>query len=271
VPWKETDPMCQRTQFMALHQAGLFTMVELCQRFGISRKTGYKWLSRFEKEGPQGLQQRSHATCSCPHRAAPEAQALLLQARQLHPSWGPKKLLAYIGKRHPELALPAPSTVGDLLKRSGLVVAKRRRKWTHPGAVVLEASAPNQVWCADFKGQFKMADGQYCFPLTVTDAHSRYLLACAGHLSTETTGAIATFERLFGEQGLPAAIRTDNGVPFATTAIGGISPLNLWWTKLGIVHQRIEPGKPQQNGRHERMHKTLKQEATRPAQRNLEA
>jgi transposase InsO family protein len=263
--------MCQRTQFIALHRSGLFTTSELCARFCVSRKTGYKWLERYEQGGLEGLQERSHATRSCPHKTAPEVEARLLAARQAHPSWGPKKLLAYTQRRHPDLALPAASTVGDLLRRSGLVAAKRRRKWGHPGSVALEASAPNQVWCADFKGQFKMGDGQYCFPLTVTDAHSRYLLACEAHLSTQARGAIATFERLFQELGLPAAIRTDNGVPFATPAIGGLSQLNLWWTMLDIAHQRIEPGKPQQNGRHERMHKTLKAEATRPAQKNLPA
>ena len=271
MPWKETDPMCQRTEFVALHRSGLFSVTELCHRFGISRKTGYKWLERFEQEGADGLRERSHATRSCPHKTAPDAAALLLAARQSHPSWGPKKLLAYLSKRHPGRALPAASTVGDLLKRNGLISGKRRRKWGHPGAVPLQATAPNQLWCADFKGQFKMSDGQYCFPLTVTDAHSRYLLACDGHLSTQARGAIATFERLFREYGLPQAIRTDNGVPFATSAIVGLSQLSVWWTKLGIAHQRIEPGKPQQNGRHERMHKTLKAEATKPAQKNLQA
>ena len=271
MPWKETDPMCQRTQFIALHQSGLFSVCELCIRFGVSRKTAYKWLARFEEQGHEGLQERSHATRSCPHKTAQQIEQLLLQVRGDHPSWGPKKLLAYLNKRHPNLALPAASTVGDLLKRSGLIAAKRRRRWGHPGSVALEASTPNQVWCADFKGQFKMADGQYCFPLTVTDAHSRYLLACDAYLSTQTTGAITTFERLFQQLGLPSAIRTDNGVPFATAAIGGLSQLNVWWTRLGIVHQRIDPGKPQQNGRHERMHKTLKAEATKPAQKNQQA
>jgi transposase InsO family protein len=263
--------MCQRTQFIALHQSGLFTTTELCTRFGISRKTGYKWLSRFEQDGPEALKARSHATRSCPHKTAPEIEQLLIQVRRDHPRWGPKKLLAYTAKRHPQLGLPAASSVGDLLRRSGLILAKRPRRWTHPGSVPLTATAPNQVWCADFKGQFKMADGQYCFPLTVTDAYSRCLLACDAQRSTETSTAMTSFERLFHELGLPEAIRTDNGVPFVTPAIGGLSHLNLWWTRLGIVHQRIEPGKPQQNGRHERMHKTLKAEATKPAQRDLKA
>lgn len=274
MPWKETNPMCQRTQFIALHQSGLFTTTELCARFGISRKTGYKWLSRFEQDGPEALKARSHATRSCPHKTAPEIEQLLIQGRRDHPRWGPKKLLAYTAKRHPQLDLPAASSVGDLLRRSGLIRAKRPRRWTHPGSVPLTATAPNQVWCADFKGQFKMADmadGQYCFPLTVTDAYSRCLLACDAHRSTETSTAMTSFERLFHQLGLPEAIRTDNGVPFVTPAIGGLSHLNLWWTRLGIVHQRIEPGKPQQNGRHERMHKTLKAEATKPAQRDLKA
>jgi transposase InsO family protein len=263
--------MCQRTQFIALHQSGLFTTTELCTRFGISRKTGYKWLSRFEQDGPEALKARSHAPRSCPHKTAPEIEQLLIQVRRDHPRWGPKKLLAYTAKRHPQLGLPAASSVGDLLRRSGLILAKRPRRWTHPGSVPLTATAPNQVWCADFKGQFKMADGQYCFPLTVTDAYSRCLLACDAQRSTETSTAMTSFERLFHELGLPEAIRTDNGVPFVTPAIGGLSHLNLWWTRLGIVHQRIEPGKPQQNGRHERMHKTLKAEATKPAQRDLKA
>jgi transposase InsO family protein len=264
--------MCQRAEFVALHRSGLFSLTELCHRFGISRKTGYKWLARFQEGGPEGLRDKSHATLSCPHRTASEVETLLLQVRRDHPCWGPKKLLAYTQRRHPELTLPAASTVGDLLKRGGLIAAKRRRsKWGHPGPVALEASAPNQVWCADFKGQFQMGDGRYCFPLTVTDAYSRFLLACDAHLSTQASGAIVSFERLFQEHGLPQAIRTDNGVPFATAAIGGLSQLNLWWTKLGIAHQRIEPGKPQQNGRHERMHKTLKAEATKPAQKHLQA
>jgi transposase InsO family protein len=264
--------MCQRAEFVALHRSGLFSVSELCRRFGISRKTGYKWLERFQERGPEGLQDKSHAPRSCPHKTAPEIEQLLLGVRRDHPRWGPKKLLAYAQRRHPGLALPAASTVGDLLRRGGLIAAKRRRsKWGHPGSVPLVATAPNQLWCADFKGQFKTGDGQYCFPLTVTDAYSRCLLACEAHLSTQTTGAIATFERLFLRYGLPDAIRTDNGVPFATAAIGGLSQLNLWWTKLGIVHQRIEPGRPQQNGRHERMHKTLKAEVTKPAQKDLQA
>jgi transposase len=200
--------MCQRTEFVALHRSGLFSLTELCHRFGISRKTGYKWLERFQERGPEGLRDKSHATRSCPHRTASEVEALLLQVRRDHPCRGPKKLLAYTAKRRPELVLPAASTVGDLLRRSGLIAAKRRRKWGHPGSVPLTAAAPNQLWCADFKGQFKMSDGQYCFPLTVTDAHSRFLLACDAHPSTQTQGAIATFERLFRELGLPQAIRT---------------------------------------------------------------
>ncbi len=199
--------------------------------------------------------------------AAPVQEALLA-AKKEHPRWGPKKILPYLAQRCPDLCLPAASSAGDLFARHGLTRKKRRPKWGHPGSVPLSTTAANQVWSADFKGQFKTGDGLYCFPLTVSDAHSRFLLACDAYRSTETETALATFERLFREYGLPDAIRTDNGVPFATTAFQGLSRLSLWWIKLGIVHQRIQPGHPQQNGRHERMHKTLKEEATKPPERN---
>lgn len=265
MPWKETEPVMERARFIALHAEGLYTMTELCARFGISRKTGYKWLGRYAAAGLPGLAEQSRTPHACPHRTPAATEAALVRAREAHPHWGPKKLVAHLRSTQPELALPAPSTAGAVLKRRGLVPErKRRRRVTHPASPPLAAAAPNEVWCADFKGEFRTLNGTLCYPLTVTDAYSRYLLGCQSLTSTEHRGAQETFTRLFAEYGLPAAIRTDNGTPFASVALGGLSPLSVWWIKLGIQLQRIPPGQPQENGRHERMHRTLKAETTRP-------
>ncbi len=263
--------MTERARFVLAHQQGLYSMTELCARFNVSRKTGYKWLGRFEEGGLDGLADQNRAPKTCPHQTPPEVEALLVACREAHPRWGPRKLLDYLAPRHPALVLPMPSTVGTILKRHGLVEPRRRRRTArHPGAVPLTTTAPNEVWSADFKGEFKTLDGLYCYPLTVADAHSRYVLGCTGLPSVKQDGAKAQFERLFHTYGLPSAIRTDNGVPFATQALCGLSRLSVWWIKLGITHHRIEPGRPQQNGRHERMHRDLKAETTRPPERNRE-
>jgi transposase InsO family protein len=257
--------MTERHKFILARDDGLFTMTELCERFGISRKTGYKWLSRYREEGVEGLQDRSRAPKHCPHSTPEAVQELVIEARQAHPRWGPRKLLDYLGPRHPEVPLPAPSTVGDILKREGLIEPRRRqRRPTHPGTSPIEAKAPGEVWTADFKGEFRLGSSNYCYPLTIQDAHSRYLLACEALPSTAHSGAEPVFERLFREHGLPERIRTDNGGPFASKALCGLSRLSVWWIKLGIGADRIQPGCPQQNGRHERMHRTLKAETTRP-------
>src|SRR5574341_1799484 len=270
MPWMETSPMEQRERFIHDHRLVLYTMVELCARYGISRKTGYKWLERFEAGGRQGLQDRSRAPHTCPHRIANAIAALLCAARRQHPSWGPAKLLAWLAPRYPHVDLPAVSTAGDLLARRGLVKHRRRRRQSqHPGVVPPITTQPNDLWTADFKGHFRTRDGVYCYPLTIADQHTRYLFACHGLLSTTGIGVRPVFERLFREYGLPQAIRTDNGVTFATTGIHGLSQLNVWWLRLGIQHQRILPAHPQQNGAHERMHKTLKGEAIRPPRANL--
>lgn len=270
MPWMETSPMEQRERFIRDHRLALYAMVELCTRYGISRKTGYKWLGRFEDAGRQGLQERSRAPHACPHRIAEEVAALLCAARRQHPSWGPAKLLDWLRPRHPSVDLPAISTAGDLLARRGLVKHRRRRRhYQHPGVVPATTTQPNDLWTADFKGHFRTRDGLYCYPLTIADQHTRYLLACHGLLSTKGHGVRPVFEQLFREYGLPRAIRTDNGVPFATTGSPGLSQLNVWWLRLGIQHQRILPAHPQQNGAHERMHKTLKGEAIRPPRATL--
>lgn len=265
----ETDKERQRRGFVADHASGQWSMTELCERYGISRPTGYELLRRVEAEGQAGLRDRSRAPQMCPHRTPAEMERLILSLRTKQ-GWGAKKLLQALQKQHPTIDLPARSTVNAILERHGkLHKRRRRRRWKHPGAVPLETDHPNQVWPVDFKGQFKTLDAKYCYPLTVTDHFSRMLLLCKGLLSIRTEGAKPAFRRLFREVGLPEAIRSDNGAPFASTGIHGLCALNVWWMKLGIVHQRIRPSSPQENGQHERMHWDLKRETTRPPAANL--
>jgi putative transposase len=280
MPWMETGPMDERLQFVRDAQRDRFTMSELCARYGVSRRVGYKWLARYAAEGRRGLMDRSRAPHHCPHKIADAMAALLVAEREAHPFWGAKKLLSVLTRRHPQIGgWPVPSTVADLLARRGLVQRRRhRRASVHPGVVRLTTAAPNDLWTADFKGQFRTGDGEYCYPLTIADQHTRYLLACRGLRTTQTVTARPVFERAFREYGLPIAIRTDNGVPFATQAIHGLSYLNVWWMRLGILHQRSRPGCPQDNGAHERMHRTLKRQAIKPVrgscaaqQRNFDA
>lgn len=272
MPWLETDPVDQRSRFIDAHRAGGFTMTELCERFQISRRIGYKWLARYDAEGRPGLRDRSRAPRHCPHRVSEEVAQLLCAARRKHRDWGPEKLIDWLRPRYRGIDWPALSTAGDVLKRAGLVKPRRRRyRAVHPGVVPPTTHAPNDLWTADFKGEFRTGDDEYCYPLTVADLHSRFLLACTALRSTRTMGAQATFEQLFREFGLPRAIRTDNGVPFATQGLHGLSTLSVWWLRLGIQHQRILPAHPQQNGAHERMHKTLKRGAIRPPRATLAA
>jgi transposase InsO family protein len=271
MPWKETCCVKERTRFVVTHEAGVYTMSELCERYGISRKTGYKWLERFECEGPRGLEDRSRRPHRSPNRTAEDIKELLVEVRRKHPSWGPEKLLDVVGRKHPELELPARSTVAAILKREGLVKGhRRRRRHKHPGKPRTEVTKPNQLWAADFKGEFKTLDGLWCFPLTVADQYSRFILGIDGFLSTKAIGPRSAFERLFREYGLPWGIRTDNGTPFvAANAVHGLSMLSVWWIALGIQPERIEPGKPCQNGRLERMHRTMKDETQYPPAENL--
>ena len=270
MPWLETVPVKERERFIDDHRLGLYDMTELCARYAVSRKTGYKWLARYDGGGRPALQDRSRAPHHCPHKIVEAVAELLLGARRRHPDWGPEKLLQGLEPRHPTVAWPAISTAGDLLARHGLVKKRRRRHLQqHPGVVPPFTTAPNDIWATDFKGQFRTGDRIYCYPLTVTDQHTRYLLACHGLLSTKGVGVRPIFDRLFREYGLPLAMRTDNGVPFASTALHGLTPLNVWWVRLGLQHQRILPAHPQQNGAHERMHTTLKQGAIRPPRATL--
>lgn len=272
MPWSVSSPMSRRLEFVEDAQRGLYAMTELCARYGISRRVGYKWLARYAADGVDGLADQRRVAHSHPHRMPAEVAAALLTCRGAHPTWGPRKLLAYLARRHPRTAWPAASSVGALLKREGLVRARRRRPMPgHPGPPTAPMDAPNATWTADFKGQFRTQDGAYCYPLTVCDGYSRYLLACRGLPSVETAGARPVFERLFREHGLPTRIRSDNGVPFATSALGRLSALSAWWIKLGITPELTEPSSPQQNGQHERMHRTLKAEATKPPRNTLRA
>ena len=257
--------MDEKIAFIAECLQGKLPMTALCERHGISRDTGYRLLGRYRDEGPSGLEPRSRA----PHRhgmtMAEEVAATIVALRHQRPYWGPKKRRAVLQRRDPKQLWPAPSTIGDLLRRQGLSEPRRRRRRAvPPGQPFLPVHEPNDLWCIDFKGWFRTADGQRCDPLTITDADSRFLIEC--RIVPETTQAVQpVVEQAFRELGLPRAIRSDNGAPFASSnSPGGLSRLSVQWVKLGIRLERIEPGAPQQNGRHERMHATLKAETSRP-------
>lgn len=267
MPWQETSPMDQRLQFVSDHQRGISTMVELCARYGISRKTGYKWLDRYAEDGPPGLLEQSRRPHACPHATDPLVMEALLELRRRHPRWGPKKLLRVLGRRQPRWGLPAASTLGARLKREGLAAAaapRRARSSEHPGRPQTPMDAANAVWTIDFKGHFRLGTGEYCYPLTVMDGWSRYLLGCDALTGTTHAQTHRVLARLFDRYGLPAVIRSDNGVPFAGPTLARLSRLSIWWIRLGIRPELIEPGQPQQNGRHERFHRTLKAETTQP-------
>lgn len=272
MPWSQTSTMDQKTQFIADYLHDCLTFAELCDLYGISRKTGYKWVNRYLTEGPAGLEDQTRRPRSSPTETPAYIVSALIEARQRHPSWGAKKILALVAKKHPRWPLPHRSTVCDILKRHGLVPKRRHRRHIgHPGKPTTVVTAPNDLWAADFKGEFKTGDGLYCYPLTITDTDSRFLLACQSLHSTAVADAKPVFTRVFKEFGLPNRIRCDNGVPFATNTLARLSRLSAWWVRLGVLPEFIEPGKPQQNGRHERMHKTLKAEATRPPGATLRA
>jgi len=270
MPWKETSPMKERSGFIVEHRSGLYSFSSLCEKYQISRKTGYKVLDRFQAEGLEGLRDRSRAPKNSPQQLNSEVVELFVGARRKHPRWGAQTILDYLQRRHQLGHWPARSTVAELFKRQGLVQPRRRRpRPGHPGKPQSPMSAPNSVWTMDFKGQFRTQDGIYCYPLTIVDGFSRYLLVCKGLTSTNHDGVQKALQRAFREYGLPEIIRSDNGTPFATQAIRRLSRLHVWWIRLGIWPETIEPSHPEQNGRHERMHRTLKEETACPARANL--
>lgn len=266
MPWKETKPMDERVRFIGDLTSCRYTMTELCEIYGISRKTGHKWSKRYEEEGLDGLKDRSRRPKRSPRRTEARCVEELLEERRSHPRWGARKLLARLHRRHPEWSWPAPSTAAAILKRNGLVQPRRQRRRRDPPAKQeVQSQAPNEVWTADFKGQFRLGNRQLCYPLTVADHHSRFLLGCQGVEGTSLEATRAVFEELFTTYGLPAAVLTDNGPPFAGyRAVRRLSRLAVWWIRLGIEPLLIQPGHPEQNGRHERMHRTLKAATTRP-------
>jgi transposase InsO family protein len=271
MPWKETHVMEERLKFVAQYSDGTWQMAELCRAFGISRRTGYKIVRRYREEGVSGLSDRSRAPLHHPNAVSPALRDEILLLRDAHGTWGPRKLRAHLAREKPGLPWPAVSTVGEILKRAGKVKPRRRgrRGRSVPSEQPFgDSKDPNDVWCADHKGWFRTRDGRRCEPLTISDAVSRYLVSCLALSGTTWSEAYPVFERAFLEYGLPLAIRTDNGSPFASKGIGGLTRLAVWWIRLGIVPQRIQPGRPDQNGRHERMHRTLKAETCHPPQSN---
>jgi putative transposase len=275
MPWRERSPMEQRLQLVQEYRSGLLTMTELAEQYGISRKTAYKWVARYAAadEAVAALVDQSRRPHSRPQATAPAVVAALLALRKRHPRWGARKLVALGRKQHPTLVWPARSTVCDLLTRAGLVEGRRRRPAAvgHAPAALHPITAPNQTWTTDFKGEFRTGDGRYCYPLTLRDGFSRFVLRCDGLLARTVDATRQRFLRAFAEYGLPDRIRSDNGTPFAATGLARLSRLSVWWMRLGIELERIAPGHPEQNGAHEQFHSVLKADTARPPASTLAA
>jgi len=272
MPWKETCAMDQKMQMIKCWRDGQFTITDLSFLHDVSRKTIYKWVNRYEAEGPTGLEERSRAPLRHPNATASDMVERILAVKRRHQKWGPKKVVAWLKEQYREEKWPAVSTVSEILKREGLVSPRRKRHRTPPYTdPFITCDKPNAVWSADFKGQFKTGDGKLCYPLTITDSYSRYLLLCKGLRRPNFKETKPCFELVFREYGLPEAIRTDNGTPFASVGIGALSKLSVWLIKLGIRPERIESGHPEQNGRHERMHRALKETTAIPPRSTMRA
>ena len=262
--------MDEKLSFVVEHLRGEWPMAALCEEWGISRKTGYKWVARYRRDGLAGLEERSRAPRRHGRSMSPAVVDAIVELRRRRPHWGPRKLRAVLMDARPEVVWPAASTMGDLLRAEGLVSARRRRRRVEgPARPFRDVGGPNDVWCIDFKGWFRTGDGARCDPLTITDAYSRYVLACV-IVPPRTEPVGAAVRGVFERYGVPCALRSDNGVPFAGPGAGGLSRLSVEWVKAGIAVERIEPGQPQQNGRHERMHRTLKEETVRPPAMTVE-
>src|SRR5881275_984749 len=270
MPWKASSVMDERLRFVARLLDGE-TMTDVCREFGVSRKTGYKIFDRYKEHGLTALSDRSRRPVRYANQLPQQVETLIVQLKAEKPHWGARKIRELLVRRlDGDIRVPAKSTIHAVLDRHGLVKRGGGPRHRARGTPLSEGATPNDLWCADFKGEFKLGNGRYCYPLTVTDHASRYLLLCEALDSTREKPAITAFERLFRERGLPLGIRSDNGVPFASpNALFNLSKLSVWWLRLGIGIERIKPGHPQQNGRHERMHLTLKKEATKPAAANF--
>ena len=270
MPWKESSVMEERLRFVARLLDGE-PMTEVCRDFGVSRKTGYKLLNRYREEGPFALCDRSRRPVRYANQLPEPVERLIVETKKDKPHWGARKIRELLVRRLAgDIRIPATSTVHAVMDRHGLVTRRgKRRRNKAQGTPLSAANHPNDLWCTDFKGEFKLGNRRYCYPLTVTDQASRFILACEALDSTRELPVIAAFQRLFAERGLPKAIRSDNGLPFASpNGLYNLSKLSVWWLRLGIAIERIKPGHPQQNGRHERMHLTLKQETARPPAAN---
>lgn len=265
MPWRERSPVDLRVQFIGEYQTELWSMTELAEQYGISRKTAYKWVTRYERGGAAALLDQSRRPWTQPSATDPRLIAALLAVRRRHPRWGAKKLLAVVKRQDARAAWPSRSTVCDVLRRHALVVPRpRRRPMPHGGHALAPITGPNETWTTDFKGEFRTGDRRYCYPLTLRDGFSRYVLRCDALLSRSYALTRARFERAFADYGLPVRIRSDNGGPFAGPGLGRLSRLNVWWIRLGIVPERIGLGRPEQNGSHEQFHRVLKADTTRP-------
>ncbi|MFZ7104716.1 MAG: integrase core domain-containing protein [Peptococcaceae bacterium] len=270
MPWKETHVMDQKINMISDWLSGEYSITELSRIYEVSRKTLYKWINRYEKDS--GLQDRSSKPLTMPKSTPPDIIAYIISSKTQHIHWGSRKILAWLTEHYPYQKWPAASTTSEILKRHGMVKARRKRHHTAPYIEpFLNCNQPNEVWCADFKGQFKLGAGNLCYPLTLSDSYSRYLLGCWGLAHPNYLNTRSHLESAFREYGLPSAIRIDNGVPFASVALGGLSSLAVWLIKLGIKPERIEKGHPEQNGRHERMHRTLKAESINPPHESFNA
>jgi transposase InsO family protein len=268
VPWKAKSPMDLRKEFIKRLGANE-RLTDLCREYGISRKTGNKFKRRFDELGTAGLEDRSRAPKVIPHKTPPEVEEVIVAERKQHPSWGPRKLKDTLERRLGS-AFPSAAAIGSILARNGLVQPRKKRQRHQAAPTTLrEATAPNEVWCIDYKGQFRLGDGTYCYPLTVTDQFSRFILGCEGMAAISDEEARDACEEIFRSYGLPAVMRSDNGVPFSSTGLGGLTKLSVFWLRLGIALERIRPAHPEENGRHERMHRTLKFETARPSRANL--
>jgi putative transposase len=272
MPWQEQSPVDLRMRFVTEWQSGCWTMTELCADYQISRKTGYKWIGRYETSGPRGLHDHSRRPHHSPSATEPDLVDALVALRTRHPRWGAKKLLAVARRGDADTAWPSRTTVCDLLRARGLVTARQARRTVpalSPGLAPI--TRPNDTWTTDFKGEFRTGDGRYCYPLTLRDGFSRFVLRCDACLGRTTDATRRGFDRAFRDYGLPHRIRSDNGGPFASPGLGGLSQLSVWWMRLGILLERIAPGHPEQNGSHEQFHSVLKAETVRPPAPNRAA
>lgn len=270
MPWKERTIMDEKRDFINRLIKGE-CMSHLCREYGISRPSGYKFYDRYIELGLEGLKDKRNGNRQQANRTAEMVEQLICKLRKRHPSWGPKKLKAKMDREERGLEIPAASTIGEILKRNHIELGRpgRQKPQATPSFELRQSHGPNEIWGIDFKGQFRMLNGKYCYPLTVTDHYSRFILCCEALESTSGADVRRVLERVFQQFGLPQVIRSDNGSPFASCGLQGLSKLSAWWISLGITAERIEPGHPEQNGRHERMHLTLKQETTRPPSANL--